>query len=210
VGFRLWPHHPMTHAFNTDLHEYRINDRIVPSVTQVLGDLIPCWHAVDWYLQRGRAVHACAAMIARGEAFDCNPQIEGQVAAARRFFAEVDPCILAVEQQVFSERYQYAGTLDLAVLWTGGRAILDFKASLSPSVPYQCAAYALALRESLPDQPEAKYCVGVQLNADGTYKMSSKYDLRLYKQGWLALLTAYNIRRQCGVRETTQEETGNE
>ena len=47
-----------TCTFDADRHEYRIAGRVVPSVTHVLGDLIPGWRASDWHLQRGRAVHA--------------------------------------------------------------------------------------------------------------------------------------------------------
>jgi hypothetical protein len=31
--------------------------------------------------------------------------------------------------------------------------------------------------------------------------MSPVYDLRHFRQGWLSLLTAYNIRRQAGIKE---------
>ena len=68
-------------TFNDATHEYRIGGRFVPSVTQVLGDLLPCFQAGEWYLERGRAVHACAAMIAKGIAFDHDEQIDGQVMA---------------------------------------------------------------------------------------------------------------------------------
>ena len=76
----------MTLDFNEAAHQYTLNGHDVPSVTQVLGDVLPGWRADDWYLERGRAVHACAAMIARGEEFDHDSVIAGQVAACRRFF----------------------------------------------------------------------------------------------------------------------------
>lgn len=192
-------------TFDPATHTYRIDGRPVPSVTQVLGDVLPGWQASEWYLERGRAVHACAAMIAKGQTFTHDPQIDGQVRALRRFFAEVKPLVLAVEQQVYSTSYRYAGTLDLLTRKPGGLQLMvvDFKASLAPATLYQCAAYALAY----DDGPNAgrvpvNLGCGVEIRDDGTYKMSEVWNLKQYKPQWLALLTAYNIRRRCGVTET--------
>ena len=184
-------------TFDDATHTYAIDGRKVPSVTQVLNDLIPGFKAGAWYLNRGQAVHACAALIAQGVAFDHDPAINGQVRAVRRFFAEVKPTVLSVERQVYSARSQYAGTLDLLADINGRWTVIDFKASESAALPYQLAAYSIALP---PDQ-QTRYGCGVIINEDGSYKMIKVFDLRLYQQGFLALLTAYNIRRQAGIKE---------
>ena len=138
----------MTLTFDPIAHAYTLDGRPVPSVTQVLADVVPGWRASDWCLQRGRAVHACAAMIARGHEFTNDPQIDGQVAACRRFFAEIRPTVALVETPVASDLYRYAGTLDLLVEWPGNRGLVlvDFKSTLTPAVPYQLAGYCEALR----------------------------------------------------------------
>ncbi len=186
--------------FDPATHTYRIGGRLVPSVTQVLGDLIPGWRASDWYLQRGRAVHACAALLARGVPFESDPQIAGQVEALRKFFAEVNPRVIWAEKQVYSELYQYAGTLDLFCdIGAKTNVVLDYKSALTGTVPIQCAAYALAL----PGDP--RWGLGVEIRDDGTYRMSEVYDLRRYKAEWLALLTTYNIRRRLGCQKVGEE-----
>lgn len=188
-------------TFNADKHEYRINGRRVPGVTQVLSDLIPGYRASDWYLQRGRAVHAAAAFVARGIAFEHDPRIAGQVEAVRRFYREIDPIVQFTELPVYSERYQYAGTLDLIYMIKNGRSlILDFKASLTPSTIYQCAAYALAAPVKI------RYGVGVELHADGTYKMSEVWDLKRPTQEWLSLLTTFRIRERLGCLNKEEED----
>jgi hypothetical protein len=195
-----------TCTFDEATHTYRIAGRQVPSVTQVLGDLIPGWHASDWHLQRGRAVHAAAAFIAREVPFDSDPQVAGQVAACLRFFREVKPMVIEVERPVYSPKYQFAGCLDLLTIRPGGRGermVLDFKSSLSPSVPFQVAGYAWAAEETL-GVPVGFGC-GVELRADGTYRMSEIWHLPRFKIGWLSLLSAYNIRRRCGIAETGSE-----
>jgi hypothetical protein len=192
----------MTHTltFNEETHTYTLDGRPVPSVTTVLGDLLPTWKADDWYLERGRAVHACAAFIGRDEPFAHDEQIDGQVKAIERFYYEVDPTVLAVEQTVFSPLYQYAGTLDLLCTFNRRRTVIDFKASVTDTVLYQLGAYALA-------EGRATHGMGVEIRADGTYRMGEHRELTKAKREWLALLTAYNIRRKCGVKE---EDTGME
>ena len=190
--------------FDPIKHEYKISGRPVPSVTRVLGDLIPCYHASEWHMERGRAVHACAAMIAKGIEFEHDPQIDGQVRAVRKFFAEVKPVVCEVEKSVYSHRNMYAGTLDLLTRVPGGVSlmVLDWKASLALSVPYQLAAYALAFEDE--GHRAINLGVGVEIHEDGTYRMSDVYNLRRYKAGFLALLGAWNIRRECKIKEVTE------
>ena len=190
----------MQTRFEADQHRYYIDERPVPSVTQVLSDLIPGWKASEWYLERGQAVHAAAAFIARKVEFDSDDRISGQVNAILKFFAEVRPVVKGVEVKVFSSGYQYAGTLDLLT----DKTIVDYKASLTPATPYQIAGYALALEGE--KGVKINRGIAVEIREDGTYHMSEPYDLRLYRQGWLALLTAYGIRRKCKIKEETQKE----
>ena len=186
-------------TFDATTHTYTIDGNVVPSVTQVLSDLIPGWQASEWYLQRGTAVHACAAMIARGVEFDHDPSIDGQVSACKRFFAEVKPIVFEVERQVYCERYCFAGTFDLECSVNNRRCLLDWKASFGAALPYQLAAYSVAYDEC--GGYPIRHGYGVRLNEDGTYKMSCVYDLRNYRNGFLALLSAYKIRRACKVKE---------
>jgi len=177
--------------FDPNSHTYTIGSRRVPHVTQVLDDLLPGYHASDWHLQRGRAVHACAALIATGQAFEHDPRIAGQVEAVRRFLREVKPEIIAVEQHVYSTMYHYAGTLDLLAGIQRREVVIDYKASLTPSTIYQLAAYALTL-------DDVNWGMGVEIHEDGSYRCSELLSLKRAKQEWLALLTAHNIRVRLG------------
>ena len=196
----------ITTRFDAATHTYYIAERPVPSVTQVLRDLLPGWQASEWYLQRGQAVHACAAMVARGQTFEYDPRIAGQVEAVRRFFREIQPTVIAVEMPVFSIPYQYGGTMDLACLIDGKATIADFKASLTPATIYQCAAYAL------PYKGWKQWSgLGVEIRDDGTYQLSERYPFtqRLINE-WLALLTTYKVRKRLGVTTKGEGENGND
>jgi len=192
-------------TFDPVKHQYFLNDRPVPSVTSVLQDLLPCWKAAPWYLTRGQAVHACAALIARGKNFTNAPEIDGQVAALREFYAEVKPVVIDVERKVYSVRSQFAGTLDLLTVKPGSERlmIIDYKATLTPSVPFQCAAYALAIEDQMARV--VKWGCGVEIRENGTYQMGAIIDLTIYKRKFLELLGAFNSRRECKIKQEVRE-----
>ena len=103
----------MNGSFDPLRHAYTIDGEPVPSVTQVLGDLLPGYQASEWHMQRGTAMHACAAMVAQGVDFVHDPQLDSRVAALRAFFRAVPLKVQAVEQRLYSATYRYAGTCDL-------------------------------------------------------------------------------------------------
>ena len=50
--------------FDELTHTYKLYGSPVPSVTQVIGEIIGSgWKAAEWYLTRGRAIHKCAEFI---------------------------------------------------------------------------------------------------------------------------------------------------
>lgn len=186
--------------FDERTHRYYIGEREVVGVTRVLNDLLPGYQAGTWYMVRGQAVHACAAMIARGQTFNHDPRIAGQVEALRKFYREVQLDVIDVEQQVYHHTLLYGGTYDLYCQMQH-KAIGDFKASLGKSTIHQVAAYALAH----PDQPD--YGFGVEIRDDGTYQMSELWNLKQAKREWPSLLAAHNIRKRLGYT-TNREEDG--
>lgn len=190
-------------TFDPEKHEYRIGGRRVPGVTQVLGDLLPGWKASEFFLGKGRAVHAAAAFVAKGIAFEHDPRISGEVRAVRKFLREVKPKIIGVETQVYSLLYLYGGTLDLDCEIDGLPMVGDYKATLTASTIYQCAAYALPLRAA---GRKINHGVGIELHADGTYKMSEVWALKRATQEWLSLLTTYRIRERLGCLNKEEED----
>lgn len=71
--------------------------------------------------------------------------IDGYVAAARAFCEENLLGVLAVEYRVFSDRFNYAGTVDLMARSRSGKVVMvDWKTSkyLYPDNDLQLAAYA--------------------------------------------------------------------
>lgn len=178
------------------MSRYSISGRPVPSVTEIIRECIPGWMPDQWYLDRGQAVHACAALIAKGKDFECDPQIAGYVAACRKWFADMKPEAIAVELKVESVMFQYCGRLDLLAIIAGKRVVVDWKSGPVNTTVFQLAGYAAALpRELTP----TNYGMEVVLHDDGTYKASPLLDLKLVRGEFLAMRTVYGIKQRLGL-----------
>ena len=157
-------------------HRYTIDKRRAPSVTQVLGGVFrQDFHATQWHLDRGQAVHGCAAFIAQGKGFTLTPEtqaeIGGQVEACRKWFRETGAVTVDAERMVAHPTLMYAGTLDLLCVLNGVLVVVDWKASITQVCQWQLGAYAACLPEKV------KTGFAVQLCADGNYKTGGPWDM---------------------------------
>jgi hypothetical protein len=85
--------------------------------------------------------------------------------------------------------------------------VIDWKGTLAGAEPIQCAAYGLAL-PSTTIKPS--HVMGVQLNENGTYKCGPMVRFGEAANEWLAILTAYRVRRRLGIPETKKQHEGTE
>ena len=191
-------------TFDPELHEYWIGRLQVPSVTQVLRAVLSgsVWTATQWHMDRGTAVHACAAMIANGKAFEYDPAIAGQVTACRQFFADMHPEVLSVEQQVYHEVYGYAGTYDLLAVIHGKTVLVDWKSSMSPVAEIQLGGYALAM-----PKPQPTWGMVVELGEDEKYRTGGMVKLARRGQEFLSCLSVFNIRGRLGLENNKEVAT---
>jgi len=182
-----------TLRFDEESHTYYLDDRKIPSVTQVMGEVLgQPFYATEWDMQRGRAVHAYAELIATGVKFDApDERIAGRIEACRRFHAEVVQNVLEVEKKYVSERYLFAGTGDLVFSLEGETYLADYKGTLTKQTEIQLGAYGILTK--------VRKGFGIQLNDDGTYLMSDIYDLKRPGQEFLNLLSAYNTKARLGM-----------
>lgn len=186
--------------FDPGKHEYFLDGKRIPSVTQIINSILPPFQVDDWYLQRGTAVHACAAYIARGKDFDYDERIAGQVEALRKFFKEVKPEVLAVEQLLCSKAYRFAGTLDLYAVVSGKYVLIDYKGTCDlERGSLQLAAYSLMM------SPVVTTGILIEINADGKYKMTKPIKIRPYTNKFLALRSVYGIRERMGYNKQKEE-----
>lgn len=201
----------MTHELTlSDAHEYALGGRPIPGVTSILGDVLrgSDWQAQAWYMNRGTAVHAAAALVMQGRdaGYDFDPVILGQVEAARRFKREVQPVVIAVEAAVAHVGLWYAGTVDLVAKIDGKLAIVDWKASHRSSVAYQLTAYALAWSDN--DERGRFPSIGyeVVLSDSCEYNMTP-YRLTDHIRDWHAIREVFGMRRALKCRVLMEQDT---
>lgn len=192
-------------------HTYKLEGRAVPGVTSIIKEILgESWQVNPWYLERGRAVHACAAFIAQGKEFKFDERISEEVAALKKFFSEVKPEIIGSEIFVGSSLYRYCGTLDFSCKIGGKLVLIDYKHSLDPvRTVIQIGGYAQAYKETAGIEALLGY--GVEIRSNGTYSMSDKIDIRSARNQFLAIRTAYGLKEKVGnlTSQKEKKENGN-
>lgn len=177
--------------FDRASHTYTLGGRHLPSVTRVLDQLgtyagIPA-HVLERKADIGDAVHLASEMYDRDE-LDMRSvpeEIAGYVAGWVRFREEAGFVPRSIEERVWSDRHQFAGTLDRTGTFTqlkgvrpNALALIDLKCTyrLLPAVGPQLAAYSAAWEERNTPQ-RIKHRFAVRLTADGQYELKEHTDI---------------------------------
>ena len=191
----------MTIDFDHEKHEYRVDGKLVPSVTQLCRFLNydTATEARPWLrdaaADRGTRVHAYTAALDYGEILaadeideDCRPYVE----AYQRFLRDLQPEWLDVERIVASTfsfssmpatgTYPFAGTVDRYGLIDGKPVVLDIKTGAKLNHAY-CAAqlflysWALAEWDDSDDEVIWPKPLVLQLKKDGLYTLYDMSDM---------------------------------
>jgi len=182
--------------FDSETHTYTINDKSVPSVTQILKGVFgeEVWYN-NWYAERGTAIHQAIHYLVQGVLnYDTlDERIVGYVQAFLKFLNETGFTVLDSEIRMYSDLYQFAGTADLILADKNGDLTLaDIKSSIEPKVDLQLAGYSILYDKKLPLK---RYCA-VGLKEDGNYNMRWVKDIAVAKRVFMACLTVYNWKKQ--------------
>ncbi len=184
--------------FDETTHTYRLHGRVLPSVTAIIGRVLPGFQADDYYLQRGRALHHGCRLLDEGR-LDWNsvsPEIAGRIQAFAKFRSDCPAETVARERSLAHSTYGFAGTLDL-MLKQDRLLVCDMKSTLTPQARLQLAAYSLLWKhnygQTAGQTPGG--AVGVQLNDDGSYRTMwlNKQELATAEQTFLGALSVYGF-----------------
>lgn len=169
-------------SFDAVRHEYRINGRVVPSVTQVL-DVIRTGGGSDaqreYKRQIGKALDVAIELSERDD-LDVDSLHEDVVPffqAWLNFKQATGFRVLLNQPIVYSNKLQVAGTPDLIGTREPGKLnpdeLLDTKCvfTMDPATAIQTAGYSMLALESLGIRIKKRG--GVQLLRDGTFKFYS-------------------------------------
>lgn len=181
--------------FDEATHTYTYNDKVVPSVTQI----IKAAGMSDWSMvkpdvleaarNRGVAVHKMIELhVADTLSYgDLDQALLPYLEAWLAFERENDVVVTGSEIRVYSKRYGYAGTADLCMSVNGEAGVWDIKSgAMMPVTGIQLAGYAEALDSGL--------CLprrGLQLTNAGKYKIT-KFDNQNDLNVFLSCLNIFN------------------
>jgi hypothetical protein len=184
-------------TFDPETHIYRLGDRVLPSVTDIIGAVIPRgYECAAWYLDRGKALHAAIHLQAKGKLdwSSVDDRIMGRLKAYRKFMLESGWTLIASETPMYSERLGFAGCRDALMLDKAKVEVLtDFKSSIEPQVIPQIGAYNIL--------SPARVGLALHLREDGTYraKWFTSSEMRVAGQVFLNALSLYGWMKQNGV-----------
>lgn len=180
----------MSHVdFDPRDHTYRLDGKLVPSVTQVLAPLIDYSAVPQDILEAardfGQAVHLACDLDRRGilDVHTLDAALLPYVEAEARFMRESGFVVIASEHRMISRAMRLAGTLDLAGMLRGSEVIIDRKvtADVPPTVGPQTAAYEELYRESRGGMRRKRYCLRLMPNKYQLVPLTDSSDYMIFR-----------------------------
>ena len=187
-------------TFNEELHEYRLDGVVIPSVTTIISGVglydleYVSSETLEVAAERGKIIHRCIEWYEKGQLDESSidPELVGYFES---YLKMKEAGLLPekpdeIEKRVCSKRFRYAGTLDQLY---GGDWINDVKTGLQePENGLQLSAYWLADYEDMLTRPK-------RLTASYLHRDGSTGDLVDYPydpQTWLSIRTDYEWRKK--------------
>lgn len=194
-------------TFVEETHEYFVEGKRVPSVTQVLSGLVD-YSRIDSQVleeakQRGHHVHRMIEYWAAG-VLDVSGLPDWMKPAYENWMQFVSDSgfeLIASEKRVYHKVLRYAGTLDLRGKmrkFGDVHGVLDLKRSLlaGPVIGLQLAGYQMA--ENLQPGPRVEWRAALRLNEKQRYKLEM-YDDPADQAVFIAMLTLRNFKAKHGL-----------
>lgn len=183
-------------TFDEAAHEYRLDGRRLPSVTQLLAPLVDYSKVPRETLERaqalGTAVHRMTELYDNDDLDEesLSAELRPYLAAWLRFRAECQFEPVTIEHRMSHPLYRYAGTSDRTGVIKSRLAVVDLKKMmvLGPHIGPQLAAYE-KLHQAEGLKVLDRFALG--LRPDGTYRLQPYTD-PLDWQCFLSHLTIHN------------------
>jgi len=180
--------------FDPEKHEYRLNNKKLPSVTEIIKDVFgfrPWWN--DYHAEKGAALHLAINYYNNGvlDWGSVDPEIHGRLLAYKRFLKETSYFIQSDETPKYSDKYLFAGTMDANFNEKNKFIIADYKSSFDPTVYVQLGGYSIL-------EPCDK-CVAIILKTNGLYDLKwlkNQYEIKYWQQAFLNSFAVFNLKKE--------------
>jgi hypothetical protein len=162
----------MALEFNKERHEYQLDGKPLPSVTQVLDPLCNFSKVDPQVLEAARVfgnhVHDAMALLVRDELdwTSLDPALVPYILGGKRFLDESGVTIIASEMRLADRTLRYAGTLDIVGMWRNAESLFDWKATatIPDTVGPQTAAYNRLYSARFGMPTRKRFCVQLRPN----------------------------------------------
>jgi hypothetical protein len=191
----------VTFRFLPDTHEYFLGDRRLESVTEILGGatLTDYRFSQEWYMARGRYIHAASEMIDRNSLdwTTLDPVLVPYCEAYRSFVEDCRPIVAVSEKPLYHAQHLFAGTPDRVVRMYDRMVVIDIKSGAPIAANWlQVAAYRelVQVNEDIHATQGAILC----LQDDGKYRLKTcnLKDMKRDYQIFLAALTVVRWKKE--------------
>lgn len=194
----------MTLEFNPELHQYKADGLVIPSVTQVLKavglvnfDFVPA-DVLQAAADKGTKVHQTTELFDKGVLDEerLHPILQNYLNSWKKFRTELQFDPIEIESLKVHELYRYAGTLDrVGTINKNKKVLIDIKTGVKDkSHSVQTAAYKLLYDQKLSPKEKIKERFIVYLSEDG-YKIELNEDQN-DERVFLAALTLFNYTKK--------------
>lgn len=187
-------------TFDPATHQYQLNSVSLPSVTQVIGYLNDFSMVPPETLERachfGTAVHKATELFDLGtlDVASLDPALVPYLDAWKKFLTDTGFVNEFVEEQVYSRKYGYAGTVDRIGILQRHRSIIDIKSIASitsaRSISVQTAGYEQAFSEMWDENKQSFKRYALQLKGNGKYNLIPYTDMNDFNV-FLSCLNVY-------------------
>ena len=185
-------------TFDEPTHTYRVDGRVVQSVTQILKRVYPNVygaipaHVLDRKARLGTAVHRAIDLFLRGmlDESSLHEEVRPYFDSWLRWWTTHEHRDIEPECQFYSPSGDYAGTRDFYGTLNGKRWLIDWKITSYPvrTHPIQLAAYHFGDASRTVDRAGNLY-----LSSDGSPARLDEHDTLRIWPDWAATLRVYHI-----------------
>ena len=130
-------------------HKYKINGKYLPSVTQVIGDVLKGEREVEQTeaMYKGQVIHKTLELLDNDELGEYDQRLQGYIDSWIKFKQETKAVIISNEFKTYSE-FGFAGTIDRVLTIGNDRYVIDIKTGKSyKEYPLQTMAYKIMLND---------------------------------------------------------------
>lgn len=165
--------------YHEKTHSYFVGDERYPSINEFADSLLGNeFEKVDkYYAQRGTAIHMLCEAVSKDRELDISEMglaedVEGFVIAWDNFLRSTQWESVAIEEAIYSDRYQIAGRPDAIGHFPGGElTVLDIKSGAHrPRYDFCSAGYLTVANEYYEEEIVDR--VYVHVKKDGTFAVN--------------------------------------